>query len=183
MKKTAGSLMKAFRKGNEEAFKEIYNMHHLQLFYFAWKLTGNREEAEEIVSDTFMKLWKLRARFSALEKIRSFLYITARNACIDYIRTAKKVAGDVVDYSYTFSEEDRFASELDMIEATLLKKMHEGIESLPNQCREVVKMSYMNDLKNEEIAQQLQLNVQTVKNHKTRALNRLRNVLKAIIRK
>lgn len=143
----------------------------------------HREEAEEITSDAFLKLWNLHTKFGTQENIKAFLFITVRNACIDFIRTAKKVAGEIVDYNYIFSEEDEPIFEQDMIEIALLQKLYEEIESLPAMCRKVVKMSYMSDLKNEEIAQQLQLNLQTVKNHKTRALNRLRNVLKTIIRK
>ena len=80
-------LIKEFRTGNRNAFEEIYNRHHLQLYYFARKLTGNPEVAAEIVSDTFVRLWTLRAGFTTLERIKSFLYLTARNACLDYLRT------------------------------------------------------------------------------------------------
>jgi RNA polymerase sigma-70 factor (ECF subfamily) len=176
-------LIKEFRKGSENAFEQIYDLHHLRLYYFVLKLTGNREEAEEITSETFVKLWRLHARFSRLENIKAFLYITARNSCIDYIRSAKKVAGEMVDYNYTLSEEDLSSFEQEVIEAELLEKIFKEIESLPAMCRKVVKMSFVDLLNNEEIARQLQLNLQTVKNHKSRALNRLRSAIKLMIGK
>jgi RNA polymerase sigma-70 factor (ECF subfamily) len=89
----------------------------------------------------------------------------------------------MVDYNYTLSEEDLSSFEQEVIEAELLEKIFKEIESLPAMCRKVVKMSFVDLLNNEEIARQLQLNLQTVKNHKSRALNRLRSAIKLMIGK
>lgn len=178
-----GRLMKAFRNGNKNAFEEIYNMHYRRLFYFVRKITGNQEEAKDITSETFVKLWRFRERFDTLQNIKAFLYITARNASFDYLRYAKRVAGETRDYCYTVSWEDEQSFEREMIETEVLELIYEEIENLPGKCQKVFKMSYVDRLKNEDIANQLQITLQTVKNHKTRALNIIRRAIKSILRK
>ena len=178
-----GRLMKAFRNGNKKAFEEIYNIYHKRLVYFARNITGNQEEAKDITSETFVKLWQLRTRFETLQNIQAFLFITARNASINYLRSLKRVAGDINDYYYTESLSDESTIEREMIEVEVLQKIYEEIENLPGKCQKVFKMSYIDRFKNEDIASQLKITLQTVKNHKTRALNIIRMAISAIMKK
>src|SRR5689334_21843027 len=111
MKNSAARLMGDFKKGSKEAFEEVYNTYHLQLYYFVRKITGNPEEAEDITSETFVKLWQLCARFETLQNIKAFLFIAARNASLDYLRYLKRVAGDVRDFKYTAPQIDELEFE------------------------------------------------------------------------
>ncbi len=184
MKYSETCLMKDFRNGRTKAFEEVHKLYNVQLFYFVRKITGNREEAEDITSETFMKLWWRHENFDSLQNIKSFLYITARNASMDYLRYLKRVAGDINDYYYTESLADESTIEREMIEVEILqRRVQEEIENLPNKCQKVFKMSYIDRLKNEDIASQLKITLQTVKNHKTRALNIIRMAISSIMRK
>ena len=82
-------LIRLFNQGNHRAFDAIYEMYFTAIYYFTRQLIGRKHEAEDIVSEAFFKLWTRRGNFANLEKIKSFLYISAKNDCLDYLRHEK----------------------------------------------------------------------------------------------
>jgi RNA polymerase sigma-70 factor (ECF subfamily) len=183
MNDAAARLMKEFREGSKNAFEKIYKENYGSLFFRVQKWSNNHEVAQEITSDTFVKLWRLRDGFDTLQNVKAFLFITARNACWDYLRYQKKVAGELKDFTYTVPVIDESTLEREMIEMEVLQMLRKEMENLPAQCRKVIKMSYEEQMKNEDIARQLQIELQTVKNHKVRGLNMLRRAIEIWRRK
>jgi RNA polymerase sigma-70 factor (ECF subfamily) len=177
MHDAAARLMKEFREGSRNAFDGIYKEYYDSLFYRVRKWCNNYEVAQEITSDTFVKLWRLHDRFDTLQNVKAFLFITARNACWDYLRYLRKVAGELKDFTYTTPIIDESSLERELIEVEVLQMIKKEMDKLPTQCRKVLKMSYEDQLKNEDIARQLQIELQTVKNHKTRGLSMLRRAI------
>ena len=128
--------------------------------------------------ETFRKFWQLRANFETLPNIKAFLYITTRNACLNYLRDLKLRSQKDQDLLYLLSqdrEEGGFPE--DQYQAELMQRIYEEIEKLPRKCRQVFKLAYMEGLGNEEIANLLHINYQSVKNQKVRALKILRLAL------
>src|SRR5438270_517170 len=82
--------LQAFQKGDPSSFNKIYQKLSGPIFNFVSKLVKDLHEAQDITSDTFVKIWKLHDRFENLQNIESFLYVTSRNACLDYFRAKKK---------------------------------------------------------------------------------------------
>jgi len=167
--------LEAFSGGDRKAFNAIFNHFYPAIRYFAEKLTGSREEAEDITIDTFAKLFFLHRNFATLANIRAFLYITARNRSLDYIRNEKRRNSHSSKFSLTHLHlEDDNSLQNEMIEASLLKNVYNEIEKLPPQCREVFKMIFFKEMKTAEIARQLKISADTVRSLKRHALNQLR---------
>ncbi|HEX4851918.1 MAG TPA: sigma factor, partial [Puia sp.] len=78
-----GNILRLFNQGDRSAFTAIYNSYSNRVFLYAKYLLNSSVEAEDIVSDTFLKLWHVKARFRTQDKISAFLVITTRNACYD----------------------------------------------------------------------------------------------------
>lgn len=167
-------IISALRNGDDKALSKVYDLFYGALYYYVQRIVDNTGEAEEITADSFVKFWKQRTDFQSLENIKAFLYVTARNACYDLLKSKKKQASHKEQLSYlTFQpEEDKIVH--DEIKAEALKQILLEIENLPHQCRKVFKLSYILGFKNREIAEQLGLTLQTVKNQKTRAVKMLR---------
>jgi RNA polymerase sigma-70 factor (family 1) len=175
MKKTKHYfIVMQFRKGELKAFREIYDLYHAQVRYFIVRLIKNEPQAEEITSDTFAKLWKLRGNFNNLINIRSFLFVTARNASIDYLRWNQSNKQQHYEYEY-LSNQDTEKTICEEIEDLLVEHLFQKIQTLPPQTSRVMKLAYIDGLKNTEIALQLEISVRTVKNIKNYALKILRN--------
>jgi RNA polymerase sigma-70 factor (family 1) len=167
-------LVASFRSGDKWALEQLYGMHNRTLCYFASSLTRNHELAEEIVSDTFIKLFRLRSNFDSLTNIRAFLYITVRNACFNAIRQSKRLTRAQEEMLYLMQNESDH-QEFDDIETNLLQKIYEEIETLPRQCQQVFKLFYIHQMNTTEIAQHMKLSRNTVQNHKIRAVKMLRS--------
>jgi RNA polymerase sigma-70 factor (family 1) len=170
MKEQPGEeLVAEFNKGNPKSFNTIFNTFYSALCFFAERMILNKEEAEDIVGESFVKLWRLHENFETMQNIKAFLYITTKNACLNYLKQSERTAKRQQDMLYMLSNnEDHILSELTRSE--VVRELHAAIESLPPQCRKIVRMSFVEGKKNQEIAEQLNLSIQTVKNQKVRAI-------------
>lgn len=159
--------------GNEEALSYFFKKHHHSLCYFAAKLVQDVPQAEDIVAECFVKLWERRDKFGDSEKIKAFLYISCRNRCLKYLRDVKrKTAAQEVYFKQLDQNEEEILYEI--IDTEVIDTLAWEIEELPEKCREVFKMIYFEGKKTDEIALALNLSVQTVRNHKTRAIEQLK---------
>ncbi len=104
--------------------------------------------------------------------IKNFLYTTVRNASLNYLRH-RKVAKQYLDYQDSCPLEE--ANVLDaIIRSEVVDEIYEAIQSLPESCRRISRMGYLEGMKNQEIAEELGLSINTIKTHKQRALQLLR---------
>lgn len=167
-------IVNEFKNGNPEAFTSYFRYYYRPLCYFATQLVSNSAEAEDIVKDSFIKLWHNRDIFNNSHNIKSFLYITTRNACLNYLRhrQVKNTYKQEMTYREGAGEQELVLQQ--MIRAELMEEIYNAIEKLPEKQQEVFKLAYFEGLKNNEIAQQMNISIFTVKQHKAKALSTLR---------
>ena len=178
MKNPGLHIIAGFQQGNKEAFAAVYNMHYSRLYGFIKKIIEDREEAQDITAETFVKLWKLRANFNTEENIKAFLYITARNACMDYLRYRQRQTVNKQALGYVLlQQQESLPAPNDEIKTAVLQQIHSEIENLPTQCKRIFKMAWLEGKKNAAIAEQLSLTEQTIRNQKARAIKILRLAL------
>jgi len=161
-------LIIEFKKGNPKSLTAIFKFYYAALCYFADRIIANREEAEDIAAESFYKLWKLHKNFDSMYGIRAFLYITTRNACLNFLKQAERVTRQQSDLAYLVNAGEETFTEATRTE--ILREVYAAIENLPPQCRKIVKMSFVEGLKNHEIAEQLNISIHTVKNQKVRGI-------------
>jgi RNA polymerase sigma factor (sigma-70 family) len=168
---TDKTLIARFRQGDATAFNTVYNRHYSTLRYFSFRLISQKQEAEEITNDTFMKLFFLCRNFDNMANIRAFLYVTARNACYDYLAYSHRHPVELQAHG------NRQQQETDIHHRTALTAVFDAIESLPADYHQVFKLAYVKGKKVTDIAGQLQLNEQAVRNYKKRSIQLLRIAL------
>lgn len=162
-------LIEDFNKGNPRSLKRIFDHFYAPLCFFAERMVVRREDAQDIVIECFVKLWELHGRFATMQNIKAFLYITTRNACLNHIKQSERDAIRQTAIAHAQPQTtDHILSEI--TKAEVLREVHAAIETLPPQCRKIMRMSFVEGMKNQEIAEQLKLSVNTVKNQKVRAL-------------
>ncbi|MEO7048451.1 MAG: RNA polymerase sigma-70 factor, partial [Ferruginibacter sp.] len=158
-------------------FAAIYKKLYPYAFFFA-RTFVSPEDAADIVVSVFTKLWQQKKQFENLTHIKAFLRPCIKNACFDHILNVSSRTQRENRWYYkhcTDENESQFLKE--EIAAEKLERIYKEIEKLPPRCRKVFKMAYLDDLKNIEIANLLNLTVFTVKNQKSHALRVLRMVL------
>lgn len=166
--------MEAFQKGDESLLRYFFDLHHKSLRYFAAGLIGDDAEAEDIVASCFVKLWEFREQYTDPTKIKAFLYISCRNACLDYLKKIKRRKGWQDEYLRQLEGEDERILQK-AAESAYLDIINLEIEGLPEKCAEVFKLLYFEHKTTNEIASQLNISVKTVRNHKARAVEQLRH--------
>lgn len=155
--------------GFEALFKEFYD----RLVYFAFQFVYDKDQARDIVQDAFIKYWNQREEvLDNKAAIKNFLYSTVRNASLNYIRHSKIVEGYIQLHNTIEPEEAPIIDAI--ITAEVVAEIHAAIQSLPESYRQVSILSYLEGKKNQEIADELDMSINTVKKQKQRALQLLR---------
>ena len=168
-------IISRLNKGDSLAFNEIFKQFHKAIFYFANKLIENREEAEDIAQVTFIKLWEHRTQFDSPEKLKAFIYITARNRCLDYIKLRKARESDIKIIQYLSQKETEIENRI--IKADILRSVFFHVESLPKKQQMIFKMFYWENKSFGEIEEILNMSQANIRMHKSLAVKNLRAML------
>jgi len=169
-------LLRKIAKGNEQAFAQVYHLFVRQLFYFIQGIVKNEAVAQCLTSETFMKAYQRAAGFPTLSALKSFLMTTGKNAALDFLRTEKGHASSHQEIRYLSTEGEKDV-EQQYIASQLLQQIYLEIENLPPQCREVIRLSLLEDKSIEEISAILHIAYKSVQNQKTKGMQLLRNAL------
>jgi RNA polymerase sigma-70 factor (ECF subfamily) len=173
-----GLLLERLAKGDTDAFSAIYDQFYPLIFYYTRRKVDDAEVANEITADCFIKFWKGgKKEFDSLEGIKAYLLRSANNACINAHRNRQTELAHQKDVVHYLQNDQISLSEEDEYRAALMTLVLEEIEKLPKQSRLIFKMAYFDEMKNDEIAEKLNLSNQTVRNQKNRAVNMLRTAL------
>jgi RNA polymerase sigma-70 factor (family 1) len=157
----------------EELFRECY----ARLVHFSFQLTGNKAGAEDIVQDAFARYLDLRDHISDNKlAVKAWLYNTVRNKSLNLLRH-EQVEKKYLNLQSPDPSDNTQAMHA-MIRSEVVAEIIRAVDSLPEGCRRIVLMSYMDGKKNQEIAEELGISVNTVKTQKKRALQLLRLQLK-----
>ncbi len=166
--------IEALQHGDESAFEALFLHFYPLLCYLAAGIIKDNAAAEDIAEETLVKTWFRRRQFESILHIKAFIYKATRNACYNFIKQAERK----VQHHQVFSgslEQDEFLSKI--AETEVLRRLYSAINSLPEQCRKVIQLSYIEGWKADEIARHLQVSVSTVKAQKARGIELLKKRL------
>jgi len=174
---TEKELIQRFQQGEAMAFNTIYNRFYTSLRYFSQRLTCQKRESEDIAVETFIKLYRLCGNFENIANIRAFLYVTARNACYDYLSYTHRRPACEKEANTGFTEQEVYPVKDEIDTSGTLKAVFEAVESLPEECGKVFKLAYAQGLKTIDIARLLAIPEQAVRSHRRRSIKLLRIAL------
>lgn len=165
------------KAGDMAAFDQIYRHYAQKLFQFSLSLLKNRADAEEIVQETFLKLWANRQKIDLYASFQSYLFTIAYNSMMSVLRK-RASQQKYVDYIKSLNLIEREDSVVKKVEFEEFNdRVQSIIEQLPPRQREVFRLSREQGLSYQEIAQQLGLSVNTIENHMVRALKFIKSKL------
>lgn len=170
-------LLQEIAKGTKKAFEAVYDRYYISIFYFSRRFVRDEKVAEDITLETFLKLWERFPQFTSLQGIQSFLHVTAKNACLNHLRSQARMSAHQRELAYLLAQggEETLADQ--QVTARIYQYIYNEIQKLPPQVRRVFTLAYIDGLSNQVIAEQLNINNQSVRNHKANALKHLRMAL------
>ena len=162
--------------GDEEAFQTLFLKYYSAMCRFANQLLNDRELAEEIAQDMFVKIWEKRAFLNIETSVKHYFFRSVRNHCLNHIqheKIKKQYANKIMESAHQEINTEQYYLEIDLV-----KRIEKSIASLPPKRMEIFRLSREQGLKYKEIADKLGISVKTVEAQMGLALKYLREDLK-----
>lgn len=154
-------------------FESIFKEYYPRLVLFAFEIIRDKAQAEDLVQEAFVKYWNYRSEVvDHPTAIKNYLYTSVRHAALNVLRH-EKVRQKYSRQLDNNAMEERTALNA-LIQSEVLAGLAQAIRSLPEGCQRISCMSFLEGMKNDEIARELGVSVNTVKSQKRRAVQLLR---------
>lgn len=177
-------LVKLARKGDQTAFAELVELYKDKIFHLAYRMLSNRHEAEDIVQEAFLRVYKNFHRYDEKQKFSTWLYRIATNLCIDKLRKRKPsyyLDAEMNDQEgmdgYSLIPGDERTPESEYLLSETQRTIHQAIAGLPSKYKSVIILRYLQDMSLQEISDVLEMPVTTVKTRVHRGREFLRKKL------
>ncbi len=163
-------------KLDKRSFEELFRSFFPSLILFAQKFVPDQDTAKEIVHNVFLNLWEKREQVDMRSSLKSYLFTSVNNRCLNYIRDQKKFEKDETRFQRLDSSE--FSDGVDRLEEQELEqRIYDALQSLPEKCREIFMLNRFEGLKYAQIAEKLNISVKTVETQMSKGLKILREKL------
>ena len=165
------------RTGDESAFRALFESYSESLLDFAFGFIRDVQVCEDIVQEVFVRIWQTRLNLNPKLSLRAYLYRSVRNQALKYLRH-EKVEREAEGYlQVLFYHPDTPTPEDELYHAELTVLLDRTIRQLPERCRTIFLMSRYDGLSYQEIAEVLEISINTVKTQMGRAFASLRKNL------
>ncbi len=132
-----------------DTFKKVFIPYHQKLYRIAYRIVQDAANAEDIVQDTFIKLWNKRDEMESVDNTEAFAIIILRNTCLDHLRKTKN--DRYTDYDTDMTETTSLTKQIELQDEA--EKIKYLINKLPDQQRQVMMMKHWDEYSDEEIEQ------------------------------
>jgi len=157
----------------EWTLRELYEQHAFGLLQFAYAFLKNKEQAEEVVNDVFLSIWKKSDQLTKIQRIRPYLCQAVKNRALDYLAASKKhqdwhsIDLETEHLSFVMNPEHI------LLNKELGDRLRQAIQSLPPRCRLIFRLTKEDGMKSREVAELLEISVRTVEAQLAIALKRI----------
>jgi len=171
----------SLRKGEKKAYEVVYNELFGVLYHLCLNYLHDEKVSEELVQDTFMKLWEIRETLNDQINLRNFLYTITKNNCLNHLRNQKislkhQENMKYLEMQFNYDALEKLGNYLQFEELRI--KIDVAISKLPTEVIETFRLSRFEELSYRQIADQQGVSIKTVESRITKALRTLRVELK-----
>lgn len=174
MEQSERILIDRLRQGDREAFDQLFGRYQTATLNFCFALLKDYNEAENIVQESFIKTWEIRERLDPEKKFSSYLFTIVRNKSFDYFKQIKKDQQLRQQLWDNVQELQQLPPSSDETKQPPLEVM---IGSLPPKRRKIITMIIEHGKSHKEIAEELNISINTVKNQMVKAKKYLQQKL------
>ncbi len=167
-------LLSAIAFTNDQAaYKELFLLLHGRLKQFAYSILKSQEEAEELVSDLFVKVWEKRDQLTTIDSPLLYFYATAKNLAFNRLNKPKRQQNIRPEEWLVQLNSIYFDPEQLMMTEEMMRQIRQAVNNLPPRCRLIFKLVKEDGLKYKEVAELLQLSIKTIEAQMAIALRRI----------
>lgn len=156
---------------DKKLFKGLFDQYYKPLCAFGYKYIADAFVVEDMVQEVYGTLWEKRSNFTHEKAVKSFLYTSVRNKCLNHLKHKAVLQKHEESLIYELESESFFTRHV--IEEETFNRLYKEIELLPNAAKKVILLA-LKGLKNREIAAALEVSENTVKTQKKIAYSKLK---------
>lgn len=165
-------ILRELKRDNKKALTLLYDNYWKPLFISSYNLLKDKEVCEEIIQDVFIEIWNKRTELQIKVSLKSYLYGCVRYKVFAEFRKNKHIRVELYE---ELNNRFQYATpETHLMHNELQEQIALVVETLPEKCKIVFKLSRTEQLSHKEIAEQLNISTKTVENHITKALKTLK---------
>lgn len=168
-------LFLQIKQGDLSSYEAIFRKYYAALARYATSMVRNQDIGEDITQEVFMYIWEKRDRIELHGELKSYLFSSVKNKCLNYIKLELPRQQALTDLSGVseWGQTDMTTDETEL----LRKKIQRAIDQLPKKCQHIFVLSRYGGLTYNEIADELDLSAKTVENQMSIALKKLKEML------
>lgn len=166
-------IFKKVKSGDLKAFNQLFDQLYPSMCSVADSFIKDQDRSRDIAQEAFINLWNKREDYDSITSLRTFLYVSVKNLCLNYLRDRKEESVSELE----LVENIDISFKNIVIEEESIRIINSAIENLPTQSSKIMKLT-LKGMKNMEIAENLGISVNSVKTLKYNALKTLKVVLK-----
>ena len=181
------ALMLRVKRGDRAAFAELVGKYQQPLFNFVYRTLRDETESEDVAQNTFLQVWKSRARYERTAKFTTWLFTIARNLCLNEIRRRSRHPAESIEEAHAehddqprqqYEDRTHIAAPEKLLHGELAGKIEEALAELPENQRTAILLCRQDDLSYEEIAEILECSLSATKSLIHRGRETLKEKLK-----
>lgn len=176
-------LLTQISLGDQSSFRQLYHQFYKKLLQFAFVLTRNKEVAEELVEDVFIKFWKNRKNAENIRNVKVYLYTATKNTCLNYLSSKAQENITQPFDAITIELANPLSPDQILIYRETYTKIKTAIETLPPRCKMIFKLIREDGLKYKEVAEILNLSASTIEAQMTIAIRRIAFIIQEDLEK
>ena len=181
------ALMLRVKRGDRAAFAGLVEKYRQPLFNFVYRTLRDETESEDVAQNTFLQVWKSRARYERTAKFTTWLFTIARNLCLNEIRRRSRHPAESIEEAHAehddqprqqYEDRTHIAAPEKLLHGELAGKIEEALAELPENQRTAILLCRQDDLSYEEIAEILECSLSATKSLIHRGRETLKEKLK-----
>ena len=180
-------LMLRVKRGDRAAFAELVEKYKQPLFNFVFRTLRDETETEDVAQNTFLQVWKARARYQRTAKFSTWLFTIARNLCLNEIRRRSRHQAESIEETHAehedqprqqYEDKAHIAAPEKLLHGELAAKIEAALAELPENQRTAILLCRQDELSYEEIAEVLDCSLSATKSLIHRGRETLKEKLK-----
>lgn len=181
MEQTDATLVARARSGDPDAFRVLVERHSRALFRLAFRMTGNQQDAEDVVQESFLRAYKQLAKFDQRASFGTWLYRIAANCSLDFVRARKRRAGESEDEVVLQLPTHDPTPERMALSGEVRERVLEAMNELSANERTAFILRHFEGMKIEEVSRVLECQPGAAKHSVFRAVQKLRRSLEPLV--
>lgn len=165
-------LLHEFNDGGEVAFNALFRHFYPMLCLFAGRILADEQAAKDVAQEAMLKAWQMRQGFTTIPKLKSFLFTCVKNGCLmDFRKQKYHEKYQSLMQGADLDDQDALK---EIIQSEVVTRIFSQVDTLPEQCRKVILMTFEEGKKPSQIAEEMGISVSTVNSQKMRGITLLR---------